>query len=477
MDRSVTKKIKICGMTCISCKNRIEKTLNAAEGVISADIDFPTSSLTITYDNKNIDIKKIGKFIEDLGYGVTKPENDHGDIFEKFYIAKTLLVIMAVYYIINRLGLTNIFNAFPEAREGMGYGMLFVIGLLTSVHCVAMCGGINLSQCTAYVSKTTNCDRLSNFRPSFLYNFGRVLSYTVIGGLVGALGSVVSFSGTGKGIVAVIAGIFMVIMGLNMLDVSPWLKRISLQIPAVLRLKMSEKKSGEGPFYVGLLNGLMPCGPLQAMQIYALSTGDPVKGALSMMIFSLGTVPLMFGLGTLSSLLTKKYTVKMMKTSAVLMVVLGIMMFSNGMALSGYAMPRLLSSSAVAAGSAQGATAELKDGVQVVRTELSPGGYPPIVVQSGIPVKWNIYADRSSINGCNNRILIPDLGIEKRLEPGDNIIEFTPKKKGTIPFSCWMGMIRSQIYVYDDIKDKPKALPGGISIQQRQQSSSCCSGN
>lgn len=475
MDRSVTKKLKISGMTCINCKKRIEKALKATKGVMSADIDFPTSILTVTYDS-DTDIKTIEGIIEDLGYGSSMPENDHGD---KYYVAKTLLMILAVYLIMSRLGVTNIFNAFPEASSGMGYGMLFVIGLLTSVHCIAMCGGINLSQCTVYASGTEHCGRYANFMPSFLYNFGRVLSYTVIGGLVGALGSVVSFSGAGKGIVAVIAGVFMVIMGLNMLDVSPWLKRISLQIPAVLRMKISGQKSGKGPFYVGLLNGLMPCGPLQAMQIYALSTGDPVKGALSMMIFSLGTVPLMFGLGTLSSVLTKKYRGRMMKTSAVLVVILGIFMFSNGMALSGYAMPRLFSSSAtVAAGTGQDATSELKDGVQVVRTELSPYGYPPIAVQAGIPVRWNLHADRSAINGCNNRIFIPDLGIEKKLEPGDNIIEFTPKKKGTIPFSCWMGMIRSQINVYDDIKDKPKALPGGSgSIKQSQQGSSCCSGN
>ncbi|MDD2350874.1 MAG: sulfite exporter TauE/SafE family protein [Synergistaceae bacterium] len=475
MDRSVTKKLKISGMTCVNCKKRIEKALKATKGVMSADIDFPTSILTVTY-NSDTDIKTIEGIIEDLGYGTSMPENDHGD---KYYVAKTLLVILAVYFIMSRFGVTNIFNAFPEASAGMGYGMLFVIGLLTSVHCIAMCGGINLSQCTAYALGAAHCGRYASFRPSFLYNFGRVLSYTVIGGLVGALGSVVSFSGAGKGIVAVVAGVFMVIMGLNMLDVSPWLKRVSLQIPAVLRVKISEQKSGKGPFYVGLLNGLMPCGPLQAMQIYALSTGDPVKGALSMMIFSLGTVPLMFGLGTISSVLTKKYRGRMMKTSAVLVVILGIFMFSNGMALSGYAMPRIFSSSAtVAAGTGEGGTAELKEGVQVVRTELSPWGYPPIAVQAGIPVRWNLYADRSAINGCNNRIFIPDLGVEKKLEPGDNIIEFTPKKKGTIPFSCWMGMIRSQINVYDDIKDKPKALPGGSgSIQQRQLGSSCCSGN
>jgi sulfite exporter TauE/SafE len=62
------------------------------------------------------------------------------------------------------------------------------------------------------------------------------------------------------------------------------------RIPRVFAEKIDKKKDGKGPLYVGLLNGLMPCGPLQAMQLYALSTGDPVKGALSMLVFSLGTV-------------------------------------------------------------------------------------------------------------------------------------------------------------------------------------------
>ena len=221
--------------------------------------------------------------------------------------------------IINRFGGFSIFNAFPQAEEGMGYGMLFVIGLLTSIHCVAMCGGINLSQCVPQQA-ATNGGKFAALRPSILYNLGRVISYTVVGGIVGALGSVVSFSGTAKGIVQLAAGIFMVIMGLNMLNIFPWLRKLNPRMPKIFARKINEQKSSKSPLYVGLLNGLMPCGPLQAMQLYALSTGNPFKGALSMFLFSLGTVPLMFGMGALSSILSKKFTGKMMTTSAVLVV-------------------------------------------------------------------------------------------------------------------------------------------------------------
>lgn len=146
-----------------------------------------------------------------------------------------MIIIFALYIILKRFGLLNIFYSFPIAKEGMGYGMLFLIGVLTSVHCVAMCGGICLSQCTSQTSTLGNLqNRFSAIRPSILYNLGRVISYTVIGGFVGAIGSVVSFSGTMKGIVQILAGVFMVIMGLNMLNIFPWLRKFNPRMPKII---------------------------------------------------------------------------------------------------------------------------------------------------------------------------------------------------------------------------------------------------
>lgn len=329
---------------------------------------------------------------------------------------------------------------------GVGYGALFLIGLLTSIHCVAMCGGINLSQCVPNVSNKSE-KKTVNLRPGILYNIGRVISYTIIGGVVGALGSVISFSGTAKGIVAVVAGIFMVIMGLNMLAFFPWLRQFNLRMPRIFSRKINEQKKSNSPLYIGLLNGLMPCGPLQAMQLYALSTGDPVQGALSMLAFSLGTVPLMFGLGTISSLLSKKFTSKMMTASAVLVLILGVFMFSNGVSLSGIALPTLTSSVTALNEVQQNNTASVNQGGQTITTKLSPNRYEPITVQVGVPVKWTIVADENDINGCNNQVLIPKYNIEKKLVAGDNIIEFTPTETGTVPYSCWMGMIKSTITI------------------------------
>ncbi len=316
--------------------------------------------------------------------------------------------------------------------------MLFIIGLFTSLHCVSMCGGINLSQCLNN-NVISDKEKLSTVKPAFLYNLGRVISYTIFGGIVGGIGSVISFTGWMQGLVQLIAGIFMVIMGLNMLNIFPWLRKLNPRMPKFFAQKV-KSKNNNSPFFVGLLNGLMPCGPLQAMQIYALSTGSVIKGALSMFLFSLGTVPLMFGLGALSSYMSRKFSNKVMKFGAILVVVLGFVMFNNGLALSGINI-----SQGSAANSA--VRAEIQNDIQVVTTELKGRRYEPIIVEVGKPVKWNIQASNGSINGCNNRMIIREYGIEKSLESGDNIIEFTPTETGTYTYSCWMGMIRSKIYV------------------------------
>lgn len=474
----ITVTFKINGMTCVNCENKIERTLKNKKGIANAIVSFGKGTALVTYDPNQISVSEIKEIIEQLGYVST--QTAVSSIFgpddkkiSSLQVVGVFVILIALYMIINRFGGFNIFNYFPQAKEGMGYGMLFVIGLLTSTHCIAMCGGINLSQCVPYKTPQAEKSKISSLTPSILYNSGRVISYTVIGGLVGALGSAVSFSGTGKGIIAAVAGIFMVIMGLNMLNIFPWLRQFNPRMPKIFAEKINEQKKSNRPLYVGLLNGLMPCGPLQAMQLFALSTGDPFKGAMAMLMFSLGTVPLMFGLGALSSVLTKKFTSRMMTVSAALVVILGVFMLSNGMALAGYAMP--FSSGPVnqsSSSSVQGVQAEIIDGVQVVTTSLDSGSYEPIVVQAGIPVQWNIQAEAGDINGCNNKIIVPEYNLEKPLEPGDNIIEFTPDKSGVVPYSCWMGMIRSQITVVDDLGDTSQIPETDPSINSNLPS--CC---
>ncbi|MFP3154145.1 sulfite exporter TauE/SafE family protein [Lachnospiraceae bacterium ZAX-1] len=452
-----TKKLKIGGMTCISCQNKIERKLQNTAGIEHAEVSYSMGSAIVTYDMDIITWKEIAAIIERLDYEVLA---DKQPVPINRKAVNILVTVLVAYLLMQQLGLSNVFSIFPTAKAGMSYWMLFVIGLLTSVHCVAMCGGINLSQCIPQAN-TKQGDKAALY-PSFLYNLGRVISYTVVGGIVGAVGSVLTLTGAFRGSIQLSAGVFMVIMGINMLGVFPWLRKFTPRVPRMFARKIdAEKSKSKSPLIVGLLNGLMPCGPLQAMQIYALSTGSAITGALSMLLFSLGTVPLMFGLGALSSILSKKFTQKMMTVGAALVLVLGLSMFGNGWSLSGFSLDVLANSGGgdrVADESESAAGMVVKDGYQIVSSTLSSGSYPAITVQAGTPVKWTIDAPQGSINGCNNRMLIKEYGVEYQLKTGENVVLFTPTNTGKFPYSCWMGMIRGSITVVEE-----GALPKGAA--------------
>jgi len=430
---------------------RIENALKRLEGVVAVKAIFSSSNIYVTYDANVIKLDKIIEAIEKLDYkiknkpaGQATPETNakkaSGDKMTINQLLGMGIILLAFYVIIkNTVG----FNFIPEINQSMSYGILFIVGLLTSFHCIAMCGGINLSQCVSYKFEGSASGKFSRLKPSLLYNSGRVASYTVIGGIVGALGSAVSFSGGAKGIVAIFSGVFMVIVGLNMLNIFPLLRKLNLRLPKIFGSKILDNNGKYGPFYIGLLNGLMPCGPLQAMQIYALGTGSFAAGAASMFLFSLGTVPLVFGFGAASSILSGRFTHKMLKVSAMLVIILGVVMVNRGLALSGVNIDF--------PSSPWGNVAKIKGDVQVVVTKLEAGRYTPIVVQKGIPVKWTIKAEKADLNGCNNPIVIPKYNIQKKLVPGDNIIEFTPEEEGNVTYTCWMGMIKGNIKVVSDI--------------------------
>ncbi|MDR1572510.1 MAG: sulfite exporter TauE/SafE family protein [Clostridiales Family XIII bacterium] len=449
-----TGRLHIGGMTCTGCQGKIERKLRSTAGIESAEVAYGDGIATVVYDTDIISIREIESVIERLGYtaldGRQEPASGRR-------AAGLLIIILAVFMLMRQFGLTGAFSIFPTAEAGMGYGMLFIIGLLTSVHCMAMCGGINLSQCLPQANGQGG-SRAAAFRPSALYNLGRVASYTAVGGIVGALGSVLMLSGSFRGTIQLVAGVFMVLMGINMLGIFPWLRRLTPGMPRVFARRIDEGKSrSKSPLIVGLLNGLMPCGPLQAMQLYALSTGSPASGALSMLLFSLGTVPLMFGLGALSSVLSRRFTRRVMTVGATLVVVLGLSMFSQGWSLSGLSLDFL--PGAAATGAAEVQAPPIEDGYQIVGSTLQPGRYPAITVQAGIPVKWTIEAPQGSINGCNNRIFIPAFGVEHSFATGANLIEFTPTETGRFPYSCWMGMIRSSITVIGE-GGEAAATPG-----------------
>lgn len=237
----------------------------------------------------------------------------------------------------------------------------------------------------------------------------------------------------------------MVIMGLNIYGFKA-LRRFTVNLPWS-SCKVSSKKNT--PFMVGLLNGFMPCGPLQAMQLYALATGSVVSGALSMFFFALGTIPIMLMFGVISSLLTKKGTKNLLKISGVIVLILGISMTNRGLAILGVDFTQGYAREESTINTSMENVAVINGDEQKIRISAVASGYSPktIYVQKGIKTKLII--DGTTLTSCNNEMIFPGLNIRKKLSKGENIIEFTPEE-GDINFSCWMGMKRGKIRVVDE---------------------------
>ncbi|MDF2572863.1 MAG: copper ion binding protein, partial [Sporomusa sp.] len=237
------------------------------------------------------------------------------------------------------------------------YLVIFVIGIFTSLHCVGMCGGIMMSQAVA----TEAHAKQSPLIRSLYYNTGRVISYTILGGVVGALGSVLSVSIGLMAGAAIVAGIFMILMGLNMTGLTIF--RRYLSFPRLFNLPL---KPSNSPFIVGLLNGLIPCGPLQTMQLYALSTGNILQGATAMFVFSLGTLPLMLSFGTITTLLSKDSTKTLLKLSGAFVIILGLIMTNRGLAIAGVNAPFFNYAVKSTGNSSMALKAEVNNGQQTI---------------------------------------------------------------------------------------------------------------
>ena len=499
-DRSIKKvTLYIKGMTCPNCEKRIDAALRKIDGVVAADVDYKKNRAVVSFNSQKTSLPFLNAAVRAEGYKIV-------DRAQSVWVSAAICaIILLSFVILEKTGLLNLLSFGGTAESGASYGALFVLGLITSVHCIAMCGGINLSQSLPASSQSGESENKSAetddketartetesqpkkrkvFLSTFLYNTGRVLSYTAGGAILGAIGGLTGMTDGAvsiilQGVIKIAAGVAMVVTGLNMLGVFPFLRALSLRLPHF-------KNRAKAPFVVGLLNGFMPCGPLQSVQLIALASGNFVTGALSMLFFSLGTVPLMLGFGSAVAALGKKYAAAITRVGALIVCVTGLLMLSQGGALTGFFGTRTLVvavaalflaalawclyslktiyKSLITVGVIGAATVALifipssaaggkidysvMDGdVQVVESTLSSGEYPTICVTAGIPVRWIIHAPEGSVNGCNYKIISSSFGIEYSFHTGENVIEFTPEQAGTFDYSCWMGMIKSSIIV------------------------------
>ncbi|MDO8950634.1 MAG: sulfite exporter TauE/SafE family protein [Actinomycetota bacterium] len=355
------------------------------------------------------------------------------------------------------------------------------VGLVTSIHCVAMCGPLVL---TYAVKGAEEGPLVKRMLPHFAYQTAKIFSYVLVGLLLGTLGSLFDVGGL-RGWVTVFAGVFMVLLGLQMTGKFPILNKLTFKPPKALvgaigKLRnraVADEKSGHvsiaTPITFGLLTGLMPCGPLQTAQIAAAGAGSPINGALAMLGFGLGTAPLMLGFGAVSGMLSAKFKQRMMVVAAILIALLGLVMLNRGLSIVGSPVTAqtikvAVMGAPVTATDATQQNATGADGVVEIPLIIENTQFVPQTVSIPADTPVRLVVDRREANSCSAQIAMPQLGILKDLAPNAvTVVDIPATKAGKYTLTCGMGMMSGllQVGATPATSGVPPAVPlAGVAL-------------
>lgn len=458
-----TLTVGIDGLTCHSCEITIERAWGRLEQVEGVLVNASRGFARLTVRGAAPKLQALQEALGDNPYRVreyhrkTEERNKGGALGSGARLRPSLLELLGLFALVLFLGMVasrfGLFKGAYTFGPVMTFGTVFLVGLVAaSSSCIAVTGGLLLSSAAKFNERYRSTGRFGRLRPVALFIAGRLVGYATLGGLLGLVGAVLSPSPAVTGVIVIVAALYMFVMGLEMLHLSPpWLARFLPRLPKRLAHRLIDIEGKEHPavpFLLGSATFFIPCGFTQALQIYALTTGSFGQSTLLMLAFALGTAPALLVLGWASTSLTGKVGRFFFKFSGALVVVLGLWNLQNGLTILGVPVQlpggggNLTSAVALA-----DPDVKREGGFQVARMKVAGARYSPehFTVKAGVPVRWEV--DGGVAAGCTAVLTARQLGINKLLERGKNVFEFTPERPGEIAFNCSMGMVRGSFTV------------------------------
>lgn len=329
--------------------------------------------------------------------------------------------------------------------------LAFLTGLTTGgISCIAVQGGLLASSLSNQTEKEITRNQRFTHVGTFL--MAKLVAYTILGFLLGAIGSALIISSTLQAWMQIVIGIFMIITALRLLDVHPIFRYFVIQPPKfVYKFMRNEAKSKSifTPVILGAMTVLIPCGVTQAMMVLAVGTRSAALGAAILFAFVLGTSPVFFTIGLAASSLMKKKS--FVYLASFVIITLGVLSVNSGQTLRGSSQTlqnywsvigQTFSRSNNSSTANQGQLAIIdSDGKQEAVIDAASNGYTSKIttLKAGVPVKLTMVSH--NVQSCARSFLIPSLGVSKILpQDGNTVIEFTPSKTGTLAYTCGMGM-------------------------------------
>lgn len=327
----------------------------------------------------------------------------------------------------------------------MDLWVIFLTGLTVGgLTCLAVQGGLLASVIAANSSH--------NIFPTLAFLITKLLAYTAFGFILGAFGGAIGINQTAQIIMQLIAGLYMVAVALNLLNIHPIFRYAVIQPPKFLARTVrdqSKSKALFAPAFLGAMTIFIPCGTTLAMEALAISSANALLGATIMATFVLGTTPLFFGVGWLTSILGDNFRAKFLKIAAVAVIYLGVSSINGSLTALGS--PITLQAIAenfpisLNTGSETQQVGETNQNPVIIVTS---NGYKPNYIRVKRGESVTIKLSAKDAYSCASAFRIPSLGISKNLQANETqSITFTPEKTGKIPFSCSMGMYRGIIEV------------------------------
>ena len=349
--------------------------------------------------------------------------------------------------------------------------LAFITGLTTGgLSCLAVQGGLLASSLAHQIEQDyleqsaqpkkrgkkdqPQLPRQNAALPILLFLASKLAAYTLLGALLGWLGSYLTLSPTTRAMLLIAIGIFMVGNALRMFNVHPIFRYFSIEPPKFITRYIRRTAKGTDtatPLFLGALTVFIPCGVTQAIMATALGTGSVVLGAALMFAFTLGTSPVFFIIAYLTTELGARLEKFFMRFVAVVLLILGLVTLDGGLNLIGSPLSfqnfarSLIPSNNVSASAVNSSQPSIPGAELVLSVENS--GYFPSTLKApaGKDLKLNLVTNGTY--SCALAFLIPALDFYQMLPPVGTVqVNLPAQEKGsTLYFTCSMGMYTGQI--------------------------------
>jgi sulfite exporter TauE/SafE/copper chaperone CopZ len=453
----ISTTVPVAGMTCRTCEVRIQRFVGRLPNVQQVRASAVHGRVEIE-SSAPVPAASVEKAIRAAGYeiGQTPWFASDPNVWLTAIAGMVLVALLAV--LVQVTGLGDIASGAGDLSQG-GLVVALLIGLAAGVStCMALVGGLVLALSASFQARRTamgipDGSALSRMRPALVFMAGRIIGYGVLGAALGAIGASVMMPPQITAILMIAVAVVMTILGTRLTGLSPRIATWSPTLPMGLGRQLGLADGGAGTYSdtraagLGAASFFLPCGFTQAVQIFALSTGDPLFAGAIMAVFAIGTAPGLLALAGLPVVVPSTMRPTLLRLVGVVVIGFAFVNASAGLQLSGITLPFPGVGTAVAAAPPAGDVAA--DGTQALTTFQDGGGYSPanVSIYAGVPTRWTI--ESSTTATCAASLVVPSLGIRIRLNEGANTIDLPAMPPGTLAYSCSMGMYGGRITIVE----------------------------